>query len=108
MKLGITEILLIGLVIVIVISASRFLPARTRPNTEASHKQLTTIEAQDEMILRARRSKGKIMGYVLVIIGVILVMAAPNLIRAFFMSYLWGTLIIIAGLASLFFLSRRS
>lgn len=107
MKLGIIEIILIGVVIIVVVS-TRFLPARSRPPLEADQRQLTHVEAQDEIILRSRRSRGKIFGIVLVVIGILLVMAAPNLIRAFFMSYLWGTLIIIAGLASLYFLSRRS
>ena len=108
MKLGIPEIFFIGLVIVIVIGTARSLPTRSRPPAKASQGQLTAVETRDDMIVRTRRSRGKILSIVLVIVGVLLVMAAPNLIKAFFMSYLWGTIIIIAGIASLYFLSRRS
>ena len=106
--MGFTEILVIGVVIVVVIGATRFLPTRSPEPAEVSKRGLTPTEARDEEILRARRSRGKVFGVVLLFTGIAIILAAPNLIRAFFMSYIWGTLIIVVGLASLYFMSRRS
>ncbi len=108
MRLGLTEIILIGLVIFIIVITTRMRTPSSRQPANTSQRQLTATEARDEEILRSRRSRGKIFGIVLIVIGVLLIVAAPNLIKAFFMSYLWGGLIIVAGLASLYFMSRRS
>ena len=109
MKIGITEMLIVGVVIMLIIGASRFFPMRSRaPVQEKPARQLTAVEARDEAILRSRRGKGKIVGIVLVVVGILLIVSAPQLIKYFFMSYIGGALIIVIGLASLFFMSRRS
>jgi|GEM_PF-2891644 len=123
MKLGPIEIILVVLVIVIIAIATRMRSPNSRQAAETNRKQIiitkaqadatnqkqpTVTEANDEEILRSRFSRGKIFGIVMIIIGALLIVAAPNLIKAFFMSYLWGGLIIIAGIASLYFMSRRS
>jgi hypothetical protein len=108
MKIGPTEILVILIIISLVIGATRFLPARQRQAEPAKVRYLTPTEARDEEILRSRRSSGKLIGIVLVAIGALLIITAPSLIRYFFMSYIGGALIIVIGLASLFFMSRRS
>ena len=106
MKLGISEILVIGIVIAIV-GATHLRSQRLRQPVEAGQKQLTSVEARDLAIVRARRSKGKTIGIMLIIIGVVLIATAPNLIKAFFMSYLGGALVIVIGLSLFYFMSRR-
>ena len=111
MRFGLTEMLLVGVVIMLIIGVSRFFPVNARqPQPEARPpRALTPTEARDEEILRKRRqSKGRFIPVVLVIIGVLLIVSAPSLIKYFFMSYIGGALIIIIGLASLFMMSRRS
>jgi multisubunit Na+/H+ antiporter MnhB subunit len=108
MKLGITEMLVIGLVIMLIIGASRFFPMRSRQPEARPVRQLTAVEARDEEILRKRNGKGKLVGVILVVLGVALIVTAPSLIKYFFMSWIGGALILIIGLASLFFMSRRS
>lgn len=107
MKLGINELLLIGLVITVIVVVTRFMPARSRQQAEASSRQLTAVEARDEAIVHSRRSRGKLFGIMMVVAGILLVTTAPNLIKAFFMSYIGGAIIIVAGLALLYFVSRR-
>ena len=107
-KLGLTEIIVILVVISLVIGATRFLPRRSPPLEVKPSRKLTALEVRDQEILRNRRSGGKIAGAVLILIGVLLIVTAPSLIKAFFMSYIGGALIIVIGLASFFFLSRRS
>ncbi len=112
MRFSLTEMLMVGLVIMLVIGASRFIPMRARqPEARPEAKprrRLTAVEARDEEILRGRRSRNKIIGIVMVIIGALLIVTAPSLIKAFMFSYVGGALIIIIGLASIFYLSRRS
>ncbi len=110
MKFGITEMLLVGVVIMLVIGASRFFPMKRAAPAEQPKpgRKLTAVEARDQEILRSRRGKGKYIGIALVVVGVLLIISAPQLIKYFFMSYIGGALIIVIGLASLFFMSRRS
>ena len=108
MKLGATEILVIMVIISLVVGATRFLPSKTRQVDKKPVRYISATEARDEEILRSRRNKGRLISFVLVVIGGLLIVTAPNLIKAFFMSYLTGALIIVIGLASLFFMSRRS
>jgi len=109
MKLGPTEILVIAIIIMVIIGFSRFLPVnRSRPTETKPTRAVTSVEARDAEILRNRHSKGKLISIILVAIGALLILTAPSLIKAFFMSYIGGSLIIIIGLASLFFMSRRS
>ena len=106
MELGLSEILIIAVVVIILISITRFSVRRPAEKT-VSTRLLTATEARDAAIIAGRRSKGKIIGIVMTIIGILLITTAPSLIKAFFMSYLGGAFIIIIGL-SFFFLSRRS
>jgi len=109
MKLGLTEMLVIGIVIMIIISATRFFPMKSRQPEPAPARQHTAVEARDEEILRRRRAgKGKYVGFALVIVGVLLIAGAPALIKYVLFSYVGGALIIVAGLLSLFFMLRRS
>jgi hypothetical protein len=111
-RFGLTEMLMVGLVIMLVIGASRFIPLKSRqPETKAvarPSRRLSAVEARDQEILRRRNSRNKILGIVLIIIGALLIITAPSLIKAFFLSYAGGAVIIIIGLASLFYMSRRS
>ena len=111
MKIGIPEIIIIGLVMIVIPYVMRSRPATSRHHTkeeEEKQGQLTAVEARDAAILRSRRSGGKIFGIVLIVAGVLLIVTAPSLIKAFFASYIGGTVIIVIGLALLYFLSRRS
>jgi hypothetical protein len=111
MRLGITEMLMVGVVIMLIIGLSRFFPMKSRqPALPAKpSRPLTPTEARDEEILaRRRQSKVKFFPVVIVILGVLIVLGAPSLLKYFFMSYIGGGLIIIIGLASLFMISRRS
>ena len=107
MRLSFTEILIVGLVITVVVTIARFMPAKSRQQAAAASKQLTSTEAKDAEILQKRHFRGKALSVVLIFAGIFLVMTAPNLLKMFFMSYVWGALIIIAGLALLYFMWRR-
>jgi len=96
------------MVVAIAIFATRFRPVGSAPPAETNQGRLTAIEARDEAIIRTRRFRGKALSIILIILGVLLIVAAPSLIRAFFMSYIGGGIIIITGLALLYFLSRHS
>ncbi len=111
MRLGATELLMVVIVIMIVIGATRFIPVKSRqPEPPARpSRPLTAVEARDEEILAARRrSKIKFLPIVMVIIGILLIVSAQSFIKYFFMSYIGGALIILLGLASLYLMSRRS
>lgn len=109
MRFGLTEMLLVGVVIMLIIGISRFFPTRAPEPQTRPVRTLTPAEAHDEEILRRRRqSKGKLIPVFLVLIGIAVVLSAPSLLKYFFMSYIGGALIIVIGLASLFLMSRRS
>jgi hypothetical protein len=111
MRFGATEMLMVVIVIMIIVGATRFFPLKSRQPepTPGPARPLTAVEARDEEILRnRRRSKIKFLPFVLVIIGILLILSAQSFIKYFFMSYVGGALIILVGLASLFLLSRRS
>jgi hypothetical protein len=111
MRFGFTEMLMVGVVIMLIIGLSRFFPMKSRRSglpTKPS-RPLTPTEARDEEILaRRRQSKVKFVPVVMVILGILIILGAPSLLKYFFMSYVGGGLIILIGLASLFMISRRS
>jgi Na+/H+ antiporter NhaD/arsenite permease-like protein len=109
MKLGFTEFFVVLLIIGIIIAVSVFFPSgRKKQNQELIEREPRNAEeARDQKILRGRRSGFKISGVVMVILGIILIVSAPSLLRYFFMSYIGGGIIILLGLAAFFF-SRRS
>ena len=109
MKLGFTELFVVLFIIGAIIAVSVFFPSgRKQQNQELIEREPRNAEeARDQKILRGRRSGFKISGIVLVILGIILVITAPSLLKYFFMSYIGGGIIILLGLAAFFF-SRRS
>lgn len=108
MEFGFSELLLVLSVVVIIILVSVFLPARGGSVRERdASRTLSATEARDQEILRRRHSGFKVSGIVLIALGILLVLSAPSLIKAFFMSYIGGAIIVLAGLAFLF-LARRS
>jgi len=109
MKLGFTEIFVVLLIIGIIIAVSAFFPSgRKKQNQELIEREPRNAEeARDQRILRGRRSGLKISGIVMFILGIVLIVSAPSLLRYFFMSYIGGGIIILLGLAAFFF-SRRS
>jgi len=109
MRFGISEIFVVLLIIGALIAVSVFFPSgqKTAVEEQLSRPPRNKTEARDQRILRSRRSGFKISGVIMMIIGVILIITAPNLLKYFFMSYIGGGLIILLGLAAFFF-SRRS
>ncbi len=109
MKLGFTEFFVVLLVIGIIVAISVFFPSgHKQQNKELLEREpVNAEEARDQRILRSRRSGFKISGIVMVILGIVLIISAPGLLRYFFMSYIGGGIIILLGLAA-FLLSRRS
>jgi hypothetical protein len=109
MKFGLFEMLMVVVVIGLIIAVSVFFPAGSKKENEAllARKPRNAVEARDQEILRKRRSGFKFSGTVFIIIGILLILGAPGLIKAVVWSYLGGAVIILLGLAA-FFISKRS
>ena len=109
MRFGFLEMFIVLLIIGGLIAISVFFPSGQKKAVEQqlARAPRNATEARDQKILRGRRSGFKISGIVMMIIGVILIITAPSLLKYFFMSYIGGGLIILLGLAAFFF-SRRS
>lgn len=109
MKLGFSEIFLVILIIGVIVVASAFSPSRAKKEHEEllSQKPRNEVEARDQDILRKRRSGFNIASLVMVILGLLLILGAPSLIKAVIWSYTGGAAVIIIGLI-IFFITRRS
>jgi len=109
MKLGLTEIFLIILIIGVISIASAFSPSRTKKEHAGlpAREPRNEVEARDQEILRKRRSGFNIASLVMVILGLLLILGAPSLIKAVIWSYTGGAAVIIIGLI-IFFITRRS
>jgi hypothetical protein len=109
MKFGLTEMLMVVVVVGIIIAVSVFFPAGGKKENEAllARKPRNAVEARDQQILRKRRSGFKLSGTIFIVIGILLILGAPGLIKAVVWSYLGGAIVIILGLA-VFFISKRS
>ncbi len=109
MRFGLSEMFLVMLVIGIIIAVSIFFPSGAKKEKEEllARKPRNAIEARDQEILRKRRSRFNLSSLALVIVGILLIMSAPGLIKAVIWSYVGGAAVIIIGLA-VFFISRRS
>jgi hypothetical protein len=108
MKFGFSEILIVGIITVLVLASARFFAAKNPPGPPAvPTRKLTATEARDEEILRNRHSSGKWISIVLVVVGVLLILGAPGLIKAFFFSYIGGFIAIALGIFLFLFLARR-
>jgi competence protein ComGC len=109
MKLGFSEIFLVILIIGVILIASVFSPSRAKKEREEllSREPRNEVEARDQDILRKRRSGFNIASLVMVILGLLLILGAPGLIKAVIWSYAGGAAVIIIGLI-IFFITRRS
>jgi hypothetical protein len=107
MKFGLSEMLIVGLIIVMILVASRFFPARTQPAPPAAPiRQLTAVEVRDAEIMRRRRSGFKWGSVLLVIVGLAILLSSFGLIKYIFLSQVWGVIILVIGVL-IFFLARR-
>ncbi len=97
------------LIIILVVAAAVLITLRLSApkSTGRSSRALMPAEVRDRAILKNRRNGMRWAGIGLLVIGLLLVMSVPSLIRAIFLSYAWGFLLIVLG-AVFLLLPRRS
>ncbi len=109
MRIGFTEILIIGAIILLLLGVSRvFSPNTPTPTPPARPaRPLTATEARDAEILARRRSSLKGWGVALLLVGFVLFLGSFKIFDYFWMGLGWGGALLILG-ALLLFLPRRS
>ena len=108
MKLGLSELLLILIVIGIILFVFRGMPTpRKATPPPVRVRQLTAAEFEEERIKSSRRSRLRILGGVFVIIGLFVLGSTFKVFDYLFMISAGAGLIVLAGIVVLFLSFRR-
>jgi hypothetical protein len=107
MRIGFSELITIGAIVVLLIGATRVFSGRNNTEPAPSKTKLTPTEARDQAILKARRNGFKNWGLVILALGVIFFLSSFGVFNYFFIWLRWGAVLIVLGIV-LLFLPRRS
>jgi hypothetical protein len=123
MKLGFLELGIIIAVILVIYGVTRLSKlgqdtsqqqTRYTPEEEAAIREkriamLAAQEAEDERIRQARRTRGRLLGYILIGVGILVVFYLLFIVKWVATSplWIWGVVIAVIGIA-IVYLTRRS
>jgi hypothetical protein len=122
MKLGFLEIGIIVAILLVLFGVSRFQKMgqnanqqkRYDPEEEAAIRDRRIAlraaqEEEDERIRQSRRAKGKIMGYILIGVGILVIFYMLFIMKWVFTSsmWMWGIVIIGIGFVALYLSKRK-
>ncbi|MDD4923567.1 MAG: hypothetical protein PHF74_01865 [Dehalococcoidales bacterium] len=123
MKLGLLEIGIIIAVILVIFGVTRLSKmgqdtgkqyVRYTPEEEAAirEKRLALIAAQDaedERIQQRRRARGRMLGYILIGLGILAIFYLLFIIKWVATSplWIWGAVVVVLGIALVYFTRRK-
>ena len=108
MKLGLSDFIVILVIVGLVLLAFRGIPARGKTSPPPARiRRPSAEEIEEENIKSSRRSRLRFLGGAFVVAGLILLSSALKVLDAFLTLYTGAALIIVAGIFVLFLSTRR-